>query len=479
MKYSAPAPLLLALLAACGADPKSETAQLAEDCGVKGPVLLLPLSDDQRPRGLFSFLEVDERLLFVLRSSDGEVEGEFKPLPERGSVYTVGRCGEDPRVIGPDIDSAFTSPHFPGAVFGCHWQTDDLVRLDPTGEAAPEAVHAAKCSAASFTEHGLVAYDPALGTSFYPTLDAAAATFGEPIALPDHYSWRPGGTGRTVLADEILYMDENFDLLRVSLPDLATSVVLEDVQFWDISDDGRYLMTQGFVIGEGATEEVYIHDRQEGRSVTVGRSEELHESGSRFVSPDYAIVKSGDGLQRVVELPDLATYEIPDQYGLRSPIPDGRWLAVLDGAWFLLDLDDESKDMMVTDRDGTSLARTNEYVDLRVKEPGSMVDEVPLIRFFFDPAREPVQLAPRVSVYGFFQDDGRIVTPVEVDESGLGGLVVVDPEDPKERRIDEHVVGAGGPIGRYPGQPDVLVYAVVDGERTGVWAAQLAPRDQE
>ncbi len=480
-------PILLVLLAACGADLKSgpeaepEPAQVAEMCGIDEPVLLLPLTAEQRPRGVHSFLEMGDRLLFVLRSSKGELEGEYKPLPDRASVYAVGACGEDPRVIGPDIQSAFTSPHYPGAVFGCRWKTNDLVRLDPTGEAAPEAVHAAKCSP-NFTKHGLVAYDPTLGMSFYPTLDAAAASFGEPIALPTHHSWRPGSTGMTVLADEILYIDENYDLIRLSLPDLETSVELERVEFWDISADGRFLMTQGFVHGGNGSEEIRMHDRQEGRSVSAGRGgSEFHESGSRFVSDDYALVKSDDGLQRVVKLPELATHVVPDQYRLHSPLPDGRWLAVLDGAWYVLDLLDEANDIMVTDQDGYPLTRTDEYFDLRmISDPEATDDELPLTRFFFDSAKEPVSLAPRVTKYGFVQDDGRIVTPVEIDEeSGLGELVLVDPEDQQERRIDERVVVADGRVGHYPGEPDVLVYGVVDGDRTGVWAARLAPRGQK
>lgn len=469
------APILVALLAACGKDSTLESARFVELCGVAEPVLLLPLTPEQRPNPFdHSFLALHDRLLFVIGSGQRKIDDSVGPLSERASVYAVGLCGEEPAVIGPDVDQVFTNPNFPGVVFGCRWNTGELVRLDPTGVAPPEALRTIGCPVA-FTTHGIVENG---GTVFYPTLDSATATFGEPIALVDHVA--PPLSDVHVLSHEILVIDGNSDLIRVSLPDFGTRVEMEDVASLKVSDDGRYMMTQGFVIGaddnSDGTAEIYVHDRSDGYSLMAGRGGELGTSGSRFVSDDLAIVRSVGGannFQRIVKLPGLGSYGIPTQYSLRAPIPDGRWLAVREGSWFVLDFADEDEATLVTSLEGYAQAWTNEYVDLRTGDPASTRDTLPLIRFFFDPAEEPVQLAPRVTMHAIIQDDGRIVTPVEVDESWLGGLVLVDPEDQKERLIDERVAANGiARVGQYPGQPDVLIYAVVDGERTGVWVAR-------
>lgn len=475
------ASILVALLAACGKDAAPDSAEFAELCGASGPVLLLPLAPDQRPTALGqNSQEFGDRLFFVIGSGQRKIDENFGPLPERESVYSVGPCGEEPALIGPDVESVFTNPNFPGVLFGCRWNTNELVRLDPTGAAAPEDLDAPECPV-RFTPHGLVGYDPTLGTAFYPTLDPAALTFGEPIPLADHVVSPYSDVH--ALSDEIVVRDGNYDLVRVSLPDFDTRIEAEDVASFMLSDDGRYMMTQRPIIGsdEEATAEIYLHDRSDGRSVLVGSGGELGFSGSRFYSTEYALVSSvvGADFQRVVTLPKFAEYPVPTQYDLRNPLPDGRWLAVREGSWYVLDLRDEDGATLVTELEGSASAYTDEYLDLRTGAPAAARDTVPLIRFFFDAAKEPVQLAPRVTRNLIVQDDGRIVTPVEVDESWLGGLVLVDPEDQRERLIDERVVATTARVGQYPGQPDVLLYGVVDGERTGVWIARPAPRDQE
>ena len=64
------------------------------------------------------------------------------------------------------------------------------------------------------------------------------------------------------------------------------------------------------------------------------------------------------------------------------------------------------------------------------------------------------------------------LSPIGADWRGR--LVLVDPDTLDERPIDERVAATvlvGGELG-----PDTVGYAVVDGERSGVWLARLAPR---
>jgi hypothetical protein len=71
--------------------------------------------------------------------------------------------------------------------------------------------------------------------------------------------------------------------------------------------------------------------------------------------------------------------------------------------------------------------------------------------------------------------DGRIVTPVEVDESWVGELVIVEPGTLAEGTIDARVHGRAS-YAELSGdlEPDALAYMVRDGDRTGVWVARPA-----
>jgi hypothetical protein len=94
-------------------------------------------------------------------------------------------------------------------------------------------------------------------------------------------------------------------------------------------------------------------------------------------------------------------------------------------------------------------------------------------------------LAHRATAFHDWLSDGRLLTPVGVDERWLGELAIVDPETLEERRIDTRVAALSGvELADVPkGQPtrrvvddDTIVYAVSDGERTGVWLARPAGR---
>ncbi len=86
---------------------------------------------------------------------------------------------------------------------------------------------------------------------------------------------------------------------------------------------------------------------------------------------------------------------------------------------------------------------------------------------------EREQLAPRVTLGYEWLSDGRLLTPLDVGGDWTGKLVVVDPDSLAEAIVDEDVLTANTEIG----DDDEILYAVVDGDRTGVWITKLAPRE--
>lgn len=86
-------------------------------------------------------------------------------------------------------------------------------------------------------------------------------------------------------------------------------------------------------------------------------------------------------------------------------------------------------------------------------------------------------MAPRSPRVGY-RGNHRIFTTVDVDAEGRGDLVLVDPDSLAEFRIDGHALPLtpffdwdtllNGP------ERDMIVYQVLDDERSGVWIARPA-----
>ena len=64
------------------------------------------------------------------------------------------------------------------------------------------------------------------------------------------------------------------------------------------------------------------------------------------------------------------------------------------------------------------------------------------------------------------------VTALDIDADAVARLVVVGPGS-GEQTVEPRVDGMAFYLGKAGFDPDVLVYGVVDGERSGVWAARL------
>ena len=145
---------LALMLGACGEAEPLDPAALGELCGAAGPFRLLPLTPDERPVPEASIVRVGERIVLAIGAGEPRRDSLRGPVPASTTVYALGPCGEDPVVIGRDIDRVFMVPQWPGVVLGCEAETDDLLRLDPTGAAAPERL-ASACEA-TWTPAGLI-----------------------------------------------------------------------------------------------------------------------------------------------------------------------------------------------------------------------------------------------------------------------------------------------------------------------------------
>lgn len=95
-----------------------------------------------------------------------------------------------------------------------------------------------------------------------------------------------------------------------------------------------------------------------------------------------------------------------------------------------------------------------------------------LLRFSYD-GGEPRVLAMRATRGSYFLPDGRLVSAVDINERWMGKLVLTDPDTQEELQIDDHVVAALDlDLWRNAFAPGMVVYVVVDGDRSGVWLAR-------
>lgn len=86
----------------------------------------------------------------------------------------------------------------------------------------------------------------------------------------------------------------------------------------------------------------------------------------------------------------------------------------------------------------------------------------------------PAQQLARRTDYGMRFIADRIVTPVAVDDSQLGELVVVGPDSLAERPLDERVLVYMSWLYEEDLGERHVIHSVIDGARSGVWLARLA-----
>lgn len=477
------ASVLVLLLAGCGDDVAGAPVPLAEVCGVDGPHRLLPLDADETLLPWRSPTRLGERLYYVAATGVTEAFSDSpQPAPRDVTVYSTGPCGEDPLVVARDVQRVFADPHFPDLILGCAGDLrGDLVALDPTGVAAPRLLLADGCDS-RFTDHGLLRLiandDEPARLLLHPYPIQPTET---PIVL--HEALRPGSFLWPFAPTDVgVWMIDTADqLVHVSLPDGEVRVEQPSVHDFGISDDDRFLVWQDLAgtaeIDGRSAGPIWLRDRTESEDIV------LAASASPYVHPlsgrGLVHLWLGSGQSRVIALPSLASVDLPGSPWIHTQVDDGRYLMTsgVSGPWSLVDFTTGELTHLTDAVGAGSFSMGPTALEMRqLDDPsGNSRSEGPLWRYRYD-GSEPELLAARVSGLHQNLSDGRIVTLLDLDERGVGQLVVIDPDTLAERSIDEHV-RATAPLRPFITDlfdPDTLVYTVSDGERSGVWMARPA-----
>lgn len=470
-------PLALAL-ARC--TPETAPAELAERCGVEGPVHVLELPPDERvhPRGLSRF---GDRILVLSGPGDDAVDLILGiPTPTRTTARSVGLCGESPAVIGEDIDGLFPWA-LPDVLLGCRGgYNGDLLVLDPTGAVEPTLLVPGGCNG-TWTDEGLVDVEAIDDTTarvlLYPRPDdpragpLAPTILLEPIAV---------GDSPRIRGPELFARDTDGTILRVTLADGDITLEQSYVIAYGLSKDGRYLVWQDAL----NTEEdgtayppgrVLLRDRETGEdSVIAFASLQGH---SPWFTDHYVRVLLDEGPgERLVDLATRVAIDLPADRHFLFELTDGHLALGTEfraGPWYVLDPATGEERLVADDPSPVSWSTDSLYLrsGADTADPRKPAE---LWQYFYDgaPAR---LLAHRVSTFAsLLRVDGSVATLVDLADDWRGRLVAVDPDTLEERLIADHVAATLLHRSEVPGSTAIdLGYAVVDGERSGVWLARL------
>lgn len=467
----------VAAIAACGPEEPNPPAELEEICGAEGPHRLLALDGDEALVWA-GIRRIGDRVYISVGTGEGEPIFGW-PQPATPKLYSTGPCGEEPLLVAEDVVVAWDDERWPGQVLGCRGLGGDLVKLDPSGASEPTLLVPDGCGA-PWTDHGLVRFEQVDEATarvlFYPYPDQPDGPI-EPIVLLDAVRGDSYPFG-SVFADEVLALDLSDDIVRVSLPDGEVTIEQSGVLGFEATE--RWLLWQDRASAVENSDDprdisgdILLRDRETGDDVFLDHR--VFRRNWPQLSDDRVLMMwLGQRETLLVELPSQTRIEVPDGHFPKTRIADGRWLteAGFGGPWYLLDPDGTTT--LVTG-DGGVAGWGEEHLSLlriAAAPQADMRAEGEFWRYPFD-GSEPELAARRATMGRIWWLDGRIVTPVEVDERWIGRLVIVDPETLAERTIDERVHGRVGYVDLSGDrEPDALVYVVRDGERSGVWVAR-------
>lgn len=473
---------LALLLLSCGPEPAPPPVEVEELCGSEGPHRLLALAPGEI---VGSVTRVGDRLIYV--AGPGLDEDPIGlPVPAEPTIYSTDLCGDDRVVVAEDMIPDRLYRRWPDLLFGCSKKySGDLYLLDPLGVAEPRVVLPDGCGAGEYNEHGLYEFEPTDEADvhrlvLFPYADAPTPAFGEPIILLDRIAPFPFHHTVAFLTDEILALDPEGTLLRVSLPGGATTIEQGAVHAVDTSSDGRYLVWQDAQSLDGDTDDpagdIFLRDRQTGTDTLLAHGP-LH--GARFGADLVHLELGPDVGERFVSLPSLTTTDVPAGWHAQLQVADGRWIVssheVGWSAPFAL-VDPVTGEMThLTDMLGPTSIGAEYLQILAGAESGSLISTGELWRVPYD-GSEPELLARRASTgFRWTWPAGPTLTVVDPFTAGFGRLIVVDHDTLAESVVDERVFAF--PIaGRVLGD-DTLIYHVDDGDRSGVWAVKLPKPD--
>jgi hypothetical protein len=497
--------VLVIALAACGPDAV-EHAELEEVCGQPSPFRILELSPDEQPRGGYQpVVRVGERVFWVVG------ESEFVPsqhehgyeLPERTTVIATGPCGESPTVVAHDLPFVFENPEvWPGEALACDADTGDLFVLDAFAAREPRRIFSDVECGARWTEHGIVASAPQVdGTTelrLYPVPDdpwdpapAPNVVLEELAAERFHEGAVVDGRHVAVFDDEILALSADQDLIRVGLPDGVRSMEQSGVARFEIGSDGRFLLWQDVTPTnedpEWVTGQVFLTDRTTGATTAIADASVYGAHVDERATPPHLRVQLGKywgDPTRIVMLGTLEVFDIPGHRWVYRPVGDGsRWHVEgyeadsFDTTQLLRSLESGEETVLFAGSgwtwpvdDGIQILEVSGWID------ESLFDQGQLWHAAYD-GGSPELLARRASTHLHELPDRRLVTALDIDSDYSGDLMLVDPETLEESLIDTDVFAFSTRYNETDAFDEgAIAYAVSDGERSGVWLTNIAPR---
>ncbi|MBC8071159.1 MAG: hypothetical protein IAG13_22730 [Deltaproteobacteria bacterium] len=485
---------VLALGASGCAPDTAEPAELDEVCGEPGPFRLLELDPDRPLAFVHEPARIQDRRVLSVSYLD-EDDAEQFPRSESTEVWSVGECGETPRML-TGVDWVWQSEVWPGVLLGCRRDAGEIVTIDLIGERPSNVVFQIEDCGGYEGPWGKVASrtnDDGTGALVllpYPedpwTQTAVPSVLLEPIRMP------PADTTSTVNGNVRLFDDELFavtpddDLVHLSMIDGTVTVEAEGVRQFQISPDRRWLLWQDVVMTETDNPEwpegaIFLRDRSSGTVTHLADTALSYTFYSPFPFVEQGFVRLylggfGSEPQRFFSLTGGTGFDLPPGNQVDARVEDGRWLVkglYGYGPFSLFDPADQSSDSLFA---GQGRLQTDGERFLVLQQSARTLlnqfrSQGKLWSVALDGSRELI--AKRAYDDYRFLGDGRVVSVLDLDATWQGDLVVVEPESLAEQRVDEHVTTGAGLLD----DGKTLLYGVSADERTGVWLARPAAVD--
>ncbi|MFV8750536.1 hypothetical protein ACNOYE_08280 [Nannocystaceae bacterium ST9] len=492
--------LLLAIFTnGCGDEATGPVpAELAELCGQTDPVQILALDPD-RPlarvddRGIFA----GRRVVQVNYRGGPQVLSGFLPS-DASELWSVGPCGEDPRLLDDsEAHRILTLDAWPERLLDCDLATGEISMLDPAGVRPTNVVFETDDCFVWPVDDGVLTilpHDETTGTlALLPWPDDPWTATAEPTVILDPVRMQtdsPHGTPeREVLGvtdDDYLAITTDDELVAISRLDATLTPIATGVREFDYHSSGRYVVWQSSEVTSDpdagwAEGPISLTDRQTGMTtqLTVGALAHTFYDPFEFESAGVLYLRAeSNTIDRFYRLPSLESVDVPEKVIVYRVIDDTRVLIgdqdLGTGPFRLFDvLTGESTTLFAGngsvwgwfDDAAVVLEGVQCCIDDDQRDAGRLW-RLPFVG-------EPELMAERVTVGHRLTGDGRVVTPVDIDDDWVGALVVVDPTTLDERQIDDEVfVFQPSATDAIEGDP-VVFYTVADRDRRGVWLARL------
>ncbi len=478
--------LCAALLAAACHDSGEPEAPLPDVCGAPGPHRVLAHGPDQALA--IPPVQIGERVFY--RVGDTDPGGASHPLMPFGNdvQWTTGPCGESPTRVPDAYSDPFEVERWPGVALACDRANNSIVSFSASGPLAPHAVFADLGCDPIVSEFGPIDHtdldDHSALLTLHPWPDDPRTDTAEPqLLIPAEIRAQGGHPRIELVGAELFALDTGDRLLRVALPGGEVKVEQTDVAQFDVSPDGRYLVTQTPAVElNGRLGNPVLYDRQTGVGLSLGDG----SISLAWVPDDLIVLTSEDG-QRIFNLPGLGAVDVPVNHHLDGtqsplvrgggPLADGRWVvqSYEDGALRYLDLTNgeltpmfsRSSQIVAHDPSGAVVLQ----VPLCCTENNRADDEGPLWSVPHDGA-PPQLLRDRATLFTYRPNDRQLVTLVDIGDRRDSSMILIDRDGARERALDDHVYANYFSLSI---APELIRYSVQDGERSGVWLAKLPP----